>query len=436
MLKSQFDYVDFYYNIYKLNSVSKYESHVIKDITFQITEDCNLACSYCYQICKSKNKMSFETAKRLIDYLFDNRLNPKSDFYEEKTHGFVFDFIGGEPFLEIDLIEQICDYFEQRLLEFPNSPWVVNHAYNFSTNGTLYFTPKAQRFMNKYREFLSIGITIDGCKKLHDECRVYKGTNKGSYDEAIKAALVELKQYNNDSTKITIAPSNVSYVAEGLINMIKLGFTFIHANCVFEEGWTLSDAKILYNEMNKVSKYIIENNLQDKIYIALFDTSKYVPIDDEVAEHNWCGVSSQSMIALDYKGLIYPCIRFMESSIGHDLTPFTVGDLDNGLYGTKEYKDRYDIISNLTIKNMSPQKCLDCTVASGCAWCTGYCYQRGDIYHKTLFNCLTQKAQALACKKFYYDIKDWNNYDKINVDKFALEIISQDEWNKFNKKER
>ena len=46
------------------------------------------------------------------------------------------------------------------------------------------------------------------------------------------------------------------------------------------------------------------------------------------------------------------------------------------------------------------------------------------------------KAQALACKKYYHDIKDWETYDKINIpDEMALEIISQDEWNKFNKKE-
>ena len=144
--------------------------------------------------------------------------------------------------------------------------------------------------------------------------------------------------------------------------------------------------------MNKVSKYIIYNNLQNKIYIALFDIAKYIPIDAETAKHNWCGVSSQSMIALDYKGLMYPCIRFMESSIGHDTELFTIGDLNNGLCGTKEYQDRYNIVSNLTIENMSPQQCLNCPIASGCAWCTGYCYQRGDIYHKTLFNCLTHKA--------------------------------------------
>ena len=49
--------------------------------------------------------MSFEIAKKFIDYVFEGRTNPDSRFYEEKTLGFILDFIGGEPLLEIDLID-------------------------------------------------------------------------------------------------------------------------------------------------------------------------------------------------------------------------------------------------------------------------------------------------------------------------------------------
>jgi sulfatase maturation enzyme AslB (radical SAM superfamily) len=49
--------------------------------------------------------MSFETAKKAIDYLFDNRLNDNFYFSEQTSAGIIFEFIGGEPLLEIDLIE-------------------------------------------------------------------------------------------------------------------------------------------------------------------------------------------------------------------------------------------------------------------------------------------------------------------------------------------
>ena len=63
-------------------------------VTFQVTEACNLSCSYCYQTCKSSKRMSFDTAKRLVDYL----LSDQSDYINTKnTLAVILDFIGGEP---------------------------------------------------------------------------------------------------------------------------------------------------------------------------------------------------------------------------------------------------------------------------------------------------------------------------------------------------
>jgi len=46
----------------------------IKDITFSVTEECNLRCKYCYMTGKnSVKKMSFETAKKAIDYILEDR---------------------------------------------------------------------------------------------------------------------------------------------------------------------------------------------------------------------------------------------------------------------------------------------------------------------------------------------------------------------------
>ena len=76
-------------------------SGVTKYITLIVTKDCQLACKYCYLVGKnSKERMTWEVAKQAIDYI----LNHENEFREESV---VWDFIGGEPFLEIDLIDQI-----------------------------------------------------------------------------------------------------------------------------------------------------------------------------------------------------------------------------------------------------------------------------------------------------------------------------------------
>ena len=88
-----------------------WESGVAKNITFIVTKDCQLACKYCYLVGKNdKERMSFETAKQAVDYILSHR----NEFPESSV---VWDFIGGEPFLEIDLIDKLCDYIKLQLYQ-------------------------------------------------------------------------------------------------------------------------------------------------------------------------------------------------------------------------------------------------------------------------------------------------------------------------------
>ena len=71
-----------------------WQSGVAKNITFIVTKDCQLACKYCYLVGKNtKERMSWNVAKKAIDYILDR----EDEFIQESV---VWDFIGGEPFLE------------------------------------------------------------------------------------------------------------------------------------------------------------------------------------------------------------------------------------------------------------------------------------------------------------------------------------------------
>ena len=79
------------------DSSKAWQEGIAKSITFIVTKDCQLACKYCYLVGKNeKERMTWEVAKKAIDYILDC----EEDFREESV---VWDFIGGEPFLEIDL---------------------------------------------------------------------------------------------------------------------------------------------------------------------------------------------------------------------------------------------------------------------------------------------------------------------------------------------
>ena len=76
-----------------------------RTVTFQVTDKCNLACTYCYQINKSVRRMKFEDAKLFIDKLLSGEDGFSEYVSVKNSPGIVIEFIGGEPFLEVDYVQ-------------------------------------------------------------------------------------------------------------------------------------------------------------------------------------------------------------------------------------------------------------------------------------------------------------------------------------------
>lgn len=388
-----------------------------------------MACTYCYQNHKTKNKMSFDTAKKFIDSL----LNDEYDCVNTKnTITVIFDFIGGEPLMEIELIDQIIYYTISKMVNLKH-PWLPLFKINIGSNGILYNNPKVQEFFTKYGSFTGLEISIDGNKELHDSCRVDLNGN-GTYDRAIAAVRQHKKLYGHmPDTKMTIAPDNVSFIFDAVVNLINEGYTSVMLNCVYEEGWNYSHAAILYNQLKKVSDYIIKNNLYNKIYIRMLDEDNFCPLSEENND-NWCGGIADSSLSINYKGNFYPCIRYMESSLNGTQDQIIIGDVENGYLATDIHKKNYEKISNITRRSQSDDKCFYCPIATGCGWCSAYNYEKFGIVNKrATYICCMHQAMSLA--NVYY----WNNlYKYLHLDKhfimyipkeWALNIIDINEYN-------
>ena len=140
-----------------------------------------------------------------------------------------------------------------------NHPWAPYVKMSISSNGLLYSNPKVKDFLIKYKKWISLSISIDGNKELHDACRKDLKGN-GTYDTIVAA----IQDYKNcvgvmPETKSTISPDNVYYLYSSFLNLIELGYKDMHINCIFEKGWTIERARILYQELKKIADYIIEN---------------------------------------------------------------------------------------------------------------------------------------------------------------------------------
>lgn len=388
-----------------------WQEGIAKSITFIVTKDCQLACKYCYLVGKnSKERMSFEIAKQAIDYI----LSHEEEMREESV---VWDFIGGEPFLEIDLIDQICDYLKTEMYR-RNHHWFNSYRFNFSTNGINYDSEKVQRFIAKNYEHLSIGITIDGTRQKHDLNRIWKTAEmergimpkpeeeRGSYDDVVRNIPLWLEQFPNAGTKVTISSADIPYIKESVLHLYSLGIHEVNINCVFEEVWNEGDDKLYEQQLMQLADAIIDDGYYKDYACSFFSEHIGKPLDRKLENQNWCGAGR--MLAIDAHGIFYPCTRFAKYSL-RDKQAWTIGN-------TREGIDQNKLRPFLTLNRcmQSTQECIDCEVASGCAWCQGENYDAADtatIYQRATAICKMHKARVRANN--YY----WNKlYRKLELE--------------------
>lgn len=393
-----------------------------------LTKNC-----YCYQIHKGKRKMSFETAKKFIDMIISGEKGMYEYINPIKSPGLVVDFIGGEPFMEIELIDQICSYLMDRLIEMQH-PWAMRTMFSICSNGVLYRDEKVQKFLSKWANRLSFSVTVDGNKELHDACRVFHDGSP-SYDLAIDAVTDWMGRGYYMGSKITIAPENISFLYDAVKHMVELGYDEINANCVYEKGWTPVHATVLYDQMKRISDYFLDGNFdfEHHMYCSLYNEKFFHPKDENDLQ-SWCGGVGNSMIACDPDGVIFPCIRYMESSLGGDQIPYSIGDVDNGIAYNDCTKCRIKCMAKVDRRTQSTDECFYCPIAEGCSNCSAYDYQiNGTPDSRATFICIMHKARALANAYFwnkYYRKNNMKKRMKIHVpDSWALEIISQSELN-------
>lgn len=396
-----------------------------RDITLQITEDCTCQCSYCYQINKSPKQMSIETAKKILDLIFQMKTDQDTTrFINKDTPGLVINFIGGEPLMNIEVIDFVCNYFLITCLKNNYEDWLLQTKFSICSNGDLYFNKKVQEVLNKYQDFLSITITIDGPQELHDECRKCKN-GQGNFNNAFKAAQsAKIKE-----TKITISKENLDKLHGIAQFFYNNKYKSLYANPIYERMWSIEDGQIFYQELKQIANDIL--NYSD-FEISLFNKDFFQPLKADDLQ-NWCGAEGK-MLAFDPDGNAYPCLRFMSSSLGENISPIIIGNVNDGIYNTLETKKIQETFQKINRKTKSTSFCFKCPIATGCSTCAAYDYQYyGFLGKRTTNICNMFKAQSLA--NVYY----WNKfYEQNNIDKKfkmylpkeeALKFIDEDEYN-------
>lgn len=161
----------------KLDTTKK----TVDRITLHISNDCNLRCKYCYASGGSykmkRSLMTTDTAKDFFDFCIHNF-----------SHIEKIVFFGGEPCLNLDVMEYVCSLFnsyklDEKLKDMPK--------FAIITNGTIL----NERLLKIIRTYISyITVSIDGNKEFNDYNRLDK-TGNGSFDR-IARFIDTVKQFD------------------------------------------------------------------------------------------------------------------------------------------------------------------------------------------------------------------------------------------------
>lgn len=336
-----------------------------RDITLCITEACNLNCTYCYENHKSSKKMSFDTAKQIIDYEMSVR---------DKFEGVLFNLFGGEAFLNFELVKQIVEYLETN---YRNSDlkW---HCF-ITTNGTLVHG-EIQKYLREHRCSISCGLSLDGTKECHNINR------SNSFDDIDLTFFAEF--YKNQNIKMTISAETLPHLAECVIFAHQKGFE-VSCNLAYGVDWSnAKNVSFLEIELMKLIEYYLDNPtikpcsmLNEPIYKVALKTEKAT---------RECG-AGQLMRSYDTSGKCYPCQFFMPISIG-----------DEAAIKSLNIQWHDEVIPEDKLNN----RCKDCVLKACCHICYGSNYaSTGSIYLHEENWCILNKIIFKA--RAYFRVKQF-----------------------------
>ena len=231
-------------------------------LTLQVTQKCNLRCSYCVYSGMYNNRthslksMNFDTAKRAIDYV----LNRSVDINELS-----FGFYGGEPLLELELIEKCIAYVKSVVAG-------KKVIFTITTNGTLLTTDVYERLE---KHDVSIAISIDGPQVVHDSARKYANGN-GSYDDIMRNVLDIRKKYPESTDKLRfmavlhpgVDTSCVPklFSTDDILSRYKISMSFVSEQNTNERIVFSSELLDMYKlEWTKVFLFLLGKLKRDKV---------------------------------------------------------------------------------------------------------------------------------------------------------------------------
>jgi uncharacterized protein len=357
-------------------------SRYLHKLALNVTNDCNLACSYCYANkgvygSPTRALLKDHDAKRYVE-LFADRFD-----YIERVQ-----FMGGEPSMNHSAIRQTGEAFrrlvdEGKLLGVPR--------YTLVTNGLSF----SQNFLDVCKEMqIELTISLDGPERVHDAARVRRN-GRGSYAAVRKG----IDRARSSGLIIGFEPTFSRAHLNNGMNLIDLvewfhaefGVTTLHAPPMSENRHEKDGLGLSSNEKMReycaLTEWGIDNLLARKRYVLHTFTARILAsLETRKPQSSLCPAGN-SLLSVSTQGDIAPCWMYTDEA------PFDMGHVADGdLVGAKAKE-----VAKLLDENelYSHPACRPCIIQPLCFGCKGGDYHAtGTPFGKN--NCDYMRAMVLT----------------------------------------
>ena len=367
------------------DNVETYCSRNIIQLVLQVTQDCNFMCRYClfagtgyFERTHSNKKMTWEIAKRSIDFLYFHSIDSKE---------VLISFYGGEPLINFSLIKQSIEYAE-------NLFKIKKCNFSMATNGSLLTEDKID-YLAEHE--VKLAISIDGPEDIQDQNRRFYNNGKGTFTVVNKNLNIireKYPSYFNEYVSVhpVITPSTdlnavYAYFKETLMipesNIVLSSINTSGLDIIFDEN-SLEDDSTIKDYIEKESRKFFGN--YDMTYINKNKISK-------VFHHGGPCMPGTKKLFVNTEGQLYPCEKVNERN---DIN--CIGNIFDGF----DYEKIYKIIN---IGQLSESKCKKC-------WCMRFC----TMCIADIDSASYEEAKEIKKINCEYKEKAITNYLKYRVD--------------------
>ena len=312
-----------------------------------LSNHCNLNCIYCYANAGEHKiaKMSWETAKNAIDYVYSTIIENGRNEMTIGFHG------GGEPTTNWNILVRSVDY-----IKLLNKRSNLNIQITGAFNG--YWNPKQTRYI--IENFTDISLSFDGIQIVQDNQRPTK-SGGSSFQQIVKAIQNIEKGNVNYGIRMTITDFSIKYL-ERSIQFIVENFKpkSIQVEPVFYKGRAIRNDCRITEASDFIDNFIKAFYITERNNIGLF----YSGANINILSNRFCLAPCNSLIVTP-QGNLTSCFEIYSNS-HPDSDKFIIGKIN------KDYADidmdKLNNFINRTVENIP--YCQDCF----CKWhCAGDC---------------------------------------------------------------